>query len=189
MSTDTNTVPLHPRIQEIVTALDASQQVMRDTLAAIPADLITRKPADGGWSITEVVDHLATIEDGLGRLIGGMLKQLEGTVDTNTDPIAPTIAAYNVPDPVQKIVAPERVRPTGLTMDEALAKQAEARSRVVGALRAGSGRDLNAMSFPHPVFGPLTGYQWALLNAQHQRRHCVQIRAVAQSFASHSQPV
>lgn len=183
MSTETNTGALHPRIQEIITALDESQQCMRDTLAAIPADIVTRKPADGGWSIAEVVDHLARIEDGLGRLIGGMLKQLDGTVDTNTDPIAPTIAQYNVAEPIQKIVAPERVHPVGQSFDEALAQQAASRDRVVEALRAGSGRDLSAMSFPHPVFGPLTGYQWALLNAQHQRRHCVQIRAVAASFA------
>lgn len=183
MSTDTKAETLHPRIQEIITALDAAQECMRDTLANIPADIVTRKPADGGWSIAEVVDHLARIEDGLGRLIGGMLKQLEGTVDPNTDPIAPTIAQFNVPEPIQKIVAPERVQPVGQSMEEALAQQVASRTRVIEALRAGSGRDLSAMTFPHPVFGPLTGYQWALLNAQHQLRHCVQIRAVAASFA------
>ncbi|MCA0374731.1 MAG: DinB family protein [Gemmatimonadetes bacterium] len=174
---------LHPRIVEVVSALEAAQEHMRETLADIPAELMSRKPADGGWSVEEIVDHLARIEDGLGRVIGGMLKQLEGTVDTETDPIAPTIAMYNVPEPVRKIAAPERVQPVGMPLAEALAAQAAARTRVIEALRAGSGRALHTQTFPHPFFGPLNGYQWALLNAQHQRRHCVQMRNTVGSFA------
>lgn len=174
---------LHPRIVEVVAALEAAQEHMHETLAGIPAELLSRKPADGGWSVEETVDHLARTEDGLGRVIGGMLKQLEGTVDTETDPIAPTLARFNVSEPVRKVPAPERVLPAGMPLAEALAAQAAARARVIEALRAGSGRALHTQTFPHPFFGPLNGYQWALLNAQHQRRHCVQMRNTVGTFA------
>ncbi len=166
---------LHPRISEVIAELEASQREMTAMLATIPADRFDVRPTDGGWTITEVVEHLMLIETGAGRLIGGMLKQLEGTTDTETDPIGPTMAKYRVADPVMKLAAPDSVKPAGVPLAEALEKQAVSRERLISALKAGSGRALQTMTWQHPFMGALNGYQWALLAAQHQRRHLVQI--------------
>lgn len=174
---------LHPRIQEVVAELEAAQAEMHAALAAVPAAIHTTRPADGTWSVAEVVEHLMMLEDSAGRLIGGMLKQLDGTTDTETDPIGPTLAAFSVEKPIKKLAAPETVQPTGIPMADALAKQGASRARLISSLTAGSGRALNAITFPHPFLGPLNGYQWALLVAQHQRRHLVQIDRIVQTVA------
>ena len=174
---------LHPRIQEVVAELEAAQTEMHAALAAVPADLRTRRPSEESWTIEEVVDHLMILEDSTGRLIGGMLKQLEGTTDTETDAIGPTLARFRVEQPLTKLAAPDRVKPTGVSLAEALEKQSASRARLIGSLKAGSGRALQTMTFPHPFLGDLNGYQWALLIAQHQRRHLVQIAGIVQAVA------
>ena len=49
------------------------------------------------------------------------------------------------------------------------------RERLVTALIQGSGLALGTVSYPHPLFGPLNGYQWILVISMHERRHVAQI--------------
>jgi hypothetical protein len=38
------------------------------------------------------------------------------------------------------------------------------------------GRDLTRLSAPHPIFGPINGYEWVLFIGQHEERHLGQLR-------------
>ena len=174
---------LHPRIAEVVTALALAQQEMYTTLAQLPMDRVEATPPIGGWTLAQVIDHLAIVEDGGGRLIGKLLKAAEGTIETSQEPIAPTLERFQIWHPSQPIVAPEMVAPAARpAVADAIARQSMARSRLLTALEEASGRDLAAVTAPHPVIGPLNAYQWALVTAQHQRRHLVQLRTIATSF-------
>ena len=172
--------PLHPRIAEVVGALRDAQHDMQTLLDLVPAALAEQRPANDRWSAAEVVEHLAMVEEGTGRLIGTLLKQVAGTSDPDTAPIAPTLDRFGVADATTRpIEAPPSVSPGGtLTLADALARQTAARERVVGALIAASGRALGSVTYAHPVLGALDGYQWALFLAQHQRRHFPQLRAI-----------
>lgn len=175
------TPSLHPRIAEVTTELRNAQAEMQELLAPLPADAMERTAPEGGWTVAQVIEHLLMTEDGTGRLIGGMLKQLEGTVDTETEAIGPTLARFQIHVPTRKLQAPDMVAPKGeLPISEVLAKQADVRQRLIAALERGSGRALQTMTSPHPFLGPLSGYQWALLIALHQRRHLTQIRNILQ---------
>ncbi|MBY0491097.1 MAG: DinB family protein [Gemmatimonadaceae bacterium] len=174
---------LHPRIAEVVAELESAQAQMHAAIAAVPASAHTARPNAESWTIAEVIEHLMMLEDSTGRLIGGMLKQLEGTTDSETDPIGPTMARFQVEKPLRKLAAPDMVKPTGVPMADALARQSASRERLISSLKAGSGRALNTKTYPHPFLGELNGYQWALLVAQHQRRHLVQIDAIAAAVA------
>lgn len=170
---------LHPRIAEVTTELRNAQAEMQELLAPLPAEAMARTAPEGGWTVAQVIEHLLMTEDGMGRLIGGMLKQLEGTVDTETEAIGPTLERFQIHRPTRKLVAPETVAPKGeLPVTVVLSKQAEARERLIAALEHGSGRALHTMTSPHPFLGPLSGYQWGLLIALHQRRHLTQIRNI-----------
>ncbi|WP_337169840.1 DinB family protein [Gemmatimonas aurantiaca] len=181
----TSSEALHPRTVEVVTALEAAQQDMHDILAAIPAAHHTTVPPNGGWSVAQVVEHLALLEDGVGRLISKMIKEVEGVDETSTEPIAPTIERFQVWNPTRRIIAPESVAPGGdVSLADALDRQSIARGRMIEALVRASGRALGTVSAPHPVLGPLNGYQWGLIIAQHQRRHLLQIATVSSSLSS-----
>lgn len=175
-----STATLHPRTAEVIAALTTTQQIMHELLDGLSAADASRVTQDGTWSVAQIIEHLAIVEDGTGRLIGKVCKQLEGTVDPDTDAIAPTLAHFQIWDAkVIPIDAPASVAPKGtVSMADALAAQSEARRRVIEALTAASGRALGSVSFPHPFLGPLNGYQWALFLAQHQERHLIQLRGV-----------
>ncbi|MBC8086560.1 MAG: DinB family protein, partial [Phycisphaerae bacterium] len=86
-------------------------------------------------------------------------------------------------------VAPELYRPTGtFTAQQALEKLEQVRARVLAAVEAADGVDLSKAAFPHPFFGPLTGYQWLVLIAQHELRHLKQMKEIlnAQPAATES---
>ena len=86
---------------------------------------------------------------------------------------------FRAEDNDRKLVAPEPYRPTGsLSALQSLAKLEEVRARVLSAVEAANGVDLTKASFPHPFFGPLTGYQWLVLIAQHELRHLRQMREI-----------
>lgn len=170
----------HPRIDEVLTVLREAQQELHDLLATLPAGAADRTPSGGGWSVTQVVEHLAVVEDGTGRLVSKLIRLAEGSTETETSPVASSLDRFRVWDPTARpIEAPPQVQPAGTaSLDEARAAQATARERLMAAFAAGAGRALGTVKHPHPVLGPLDVYQWGLFVAHHQRRHCVQIRDI-----------
>lgn len=171
---------LHPRILDLLTELDRTQQEMHAMLATLPAGHANTVVREGGWSVAQVVEHLLLVEDGTGRLISTLIKQTEGTTETETDPVLPTLAGLYVADAVRNpIQAPPSVTPKGeISFADAVAAQQTARQRVMAAFTKGSGRALGALSYPHPILGSLNTYQWGHFLALHQQRHMVQLRAI-----------
>ncbi|WP_396216422.1 DinB family protein [Gemmatimonas sp.] len=171
---------LHPRIHELLTELDRTQQAMRAVLASLPPEHANTVVRDDSWSVAQVVEHLLLVEDGTGRLISTLIKQCEGTTDAETDPVLPTLAGLYVTDAVRNpIEAPPSVTPKGeMSLADAMAAQQTARERVMAAFTKGAGRALGARSYPHPILGSLNTYQWGHFLALHQQRHMVQLRSI-----------
>lgn len=170
---------LHPRITEVVSALGDAQRECEAMLQSIaPAQHAAR--AGDGWTIAQIVDHLAIVEDGAGRLVGTLIKQAAGTRETDESPVAPSIERFRVWDPSgRRIEAPAIVVPTTTTpLADSAARLATARARMIAAFEAASGLALGQVAHPHPVLGPLTAYQWGHVTAHHQRRHLAQIRTI-----------
>lgn len=173
----------HPRIREVITILRDAQAAMEAWLDALPSTQRAIRPA-GGWSIADIVEHLAMVEDGSGRRIGTLIKGAAGTQDAGTSPVAPTLEMFRVWQPTRPIVAPPMVTPTGaMDFADALAAQRTARERLMAAYEAASGLDLAAVTAPHPVLGPLNAYQWGVFVAHHQQRHLHQMRTLVSTLS------
>lgn len=174
-----STLSLHPRTREVITALHDAQRETESFLNDLPQDAATLRHAEG-WTIAQIVEHMAIVEDGAGRIVGGIAKQVAGLAETDEEPVAPTLARYRIADPTfRQIEAPEVVQPRhGLPVAESLARMQQARTRLIAAFEAASGIALGKGSYPHPLFGPLDAYQWGHMAAQHQLRHLTQIRSI-----------
>lgn len=179
MTTDS----LHPRVAEIIDALETAQQDFLALLESIPEarrdDMAT---VAGRWSIADHVEHLARVEDGTGRLISKLIKQIQsaGARETDDSSVLHSLDRYQIWTVRRPVEAPEAVRPQeGLPTSEGLARLTASRARVIAALRAASGLALSTASAPHPYFGPLDVYQWGIMIAHHQRRHAELIRGLA----------
>ncbi|MEI6739792.1 MAG: DinB family protein [Gemmatimonadaceae bacterium] len=178
---------LHPRIAEIVAALHDAHAEMRAQLAAIPAALHDLPAPDGRWSIAQHIEHLAMVDDGAGRVISNIIKQVAAADAKETDDssLLHSLDAFRPWAVGTPIKAPAMVEPAaGLSAAEALERLEACRARMIGALERGSGLALGTVHFPHPVIGPITGYQWGLFPAHHQRRHTAQIRALGATLSA-----
>lgn len=177
---------IHPRVAEVIGALEEAQQAMETQMAAM-SDADKNAPAvNGRWSVAQHVEHLAVVEDGTGRLISKLIKEVRasGAQESETSSLLHSLDRYEVWNVTRRVEAPEGVRPKeGLSTDEAFARLTTARARMIDALKGASGLALATASFPHPLVGPLNVYQWGIITAHHQRRHGALIDAIIGSHA------
>ena len=134
------------------------------------------KPAADRWSIGEIVEHLAIIEARVHALIGRMSEAPAaepGRKDSEIDEFI-LAAASKV---TKRFDAPPELQPTSQHSPEHCLRQfLDGRAHTIGLPEAAP--FLRGRVLPHPVFGPLDGYQRILATAAHTARHTAQLLEV-----------
>lgn len=135
------------------------------------------KPAADRWSVAEVVEHLALIEDMVSQnILGSIEKAPAPSADRDPKQVDVMLLA-KIPDRSTKFQAPPSAVPTGRwTPAETLEHFLAGRAQTAALLK--STPDLRQHVINHPVFGPLDGYEWVLAVAAHSARHTKQILEV-----------
>ena len=170
---------MHPRIREVSEYLDAQRAVLRETFEAVPPEDRDRPPAPGGWSAAGVIEHLAILEQRIATLLAGKIAAARADglpPETSSDPVLPTINVAAVLDRSRRVETPSIGAPTGLSAEAAWAALERSRLSLREALHAGDGFALGTITHPHPLFGPLSAYQWFAFMGAHEARHAAQIR-------------
>lgn len=161
-----------------ITTLKATLAADRAALLAaverVPADLRSTRPAEGRWSVQDVLEHLALVEGRALMLLGALVADAPPLEGAAGDPTAVNRALLS--NRAMKITAPEPIQPTGaLTAGAALESLERTRAALLAAMDQAEGKDLSRVSRPHPALGPLDGYQWIGSLAGHEMRHTLQI--------------
>lgn len=183
--------PLNARLSELVQYAQNTRQQLETFVQTVPASLQNQRAEPERWSVTENLEHLAMIEDGIGRLLSSMAKELraDNALEAETSSLLGSLDQYAVPASNAKLVAPDRYVPTGqLSTEDALEKLRGIRLRLLEGVRKANGLDLTKRSAPHPYFGPLNGYQWLLLIGQHEMRHLNQMKDAVQKLSAADAP-
>ena len=175
--------PMHQHLSDVLGALDASRQALRDAMAAIPADAPQQRPAADRWSTVDMVEHLSLVETRFCAVVGGKIADaLTAGMPGETAPREPLPDRIStaLANRTNKRTAPEAAVPTG-RLDEAAAWAAadKARASFRAAVLSADGRALSTVIHDHPFFGPLNVYQWVELIARHEMRHVEQVRETA----------
>jgi hypothetical protein len=177
---------MHPRISELVAFIEAQREQLRATVASIPETKYAAPPANGGWSILGVLEHVAITE---ARITKGFQREVSAaraagaSLETDDAPILKNLDVKMFLDRTRRIEAPPPVHPK-LEMDLAAAWDALDRSRagMHQAIADADGLALGALSMPHPFFGPMDLYTWIALVGAHDARHADQIREIGSSL-------
>jgi hypothetical protein len=143
------------------------------------------RTAPGAWSVAEIAEHLAIIEERLSKLFPVMVTKAEagGLRRTEEQPFQPvTVAGLVERSNREKYIAPETARPTGkVPLKDSLDRLERSRQ----AIRALQPRlevlDLTDVTYPHPAFGQLSAYQWLIFIGLHEERHLRQIESLMAS--------
>jgi len=174
---------MHPRLQEIADYNAAIRAELSAVVAAHPKSAFDRRETPDGWNGHQIIHHLAQVEGGVTRALAAIGTKMlaEGTLpmETETSSMVAALARFNVTDrKASPIQAPARVvPPADADLDVAWPLLQSARAGAVAFMESLDGRDLTKLAVPHPLFGPLNGYEWLALFGAHEARHLDQLKA------------
>ena len=177
---------MHPRIEELIEALDSRRAELTRAVNEVPTAARNRRPSEDRWSVAEVLEHLALVEENIAKQVKRLVadQSADGLgPEHDSSSIAPTFNAAFVLDRRQKRVARDAMQPRGgIDAAEAWMRLERARQVTQDTLREVDGVALCDVSAPHPALGPLNGYQWFLFLAAHEGRHTAQIREIKEAI-------
>jgi hypothetical protein len=159
-----NNARIHEKLKSVVSNLTPEQ--------------LSARPEGGKWSVEEIVEHIAMVYEGTGRICaklaagakaGGKLGDGKVNLSEGFGEKSEVIAGM-------KVEAPETVHPTGgATLHQSLARIEETERFFDGLRPELESFDLSEHTFPHPFFGQITAAEWLVLAGGHAARHTKQI--------------
>jgi uncharacterized damage-inducible protein DinB len=173
---------MHPRIKELVDALDSRRAELARAVNEVPTVARNRRPSEDRWSVAEVLEHLALVEENIASQVRRLVADQRGSglgAERDSTSLAGTLDLAFVLDRSKKRVTREAMQPrSGIDAAEAWTHLERTRGMTQETLRELDGVALCDVSAPHPSLGPLNGYQWFLFLAAHEGRHAAQIREI-----------
>lgn len=171
----------HPRLAEVERFLDGVRADLERASADAPATALNAADPAGGWSGAQIIQHLGKVEGSTAKFLEGVfaLALAAGLADeVANSSVLGVLDRFQVDGAVLRpLVAPERLRPAP---DADLAESWESlravRERLFRAYATVDGKDLTTVHAPHPLFGPLNGYEWLVFIGKHEQRHLAQLR-------------
>lgn len=151
-----------------------------------PAAERSYKPADGGWSIDEILEHITLTSHFLLIVIRNSTRKALRRAETRS-PVPDGESNLDLLEPIGQRGAfawsrPEHMIPTGAVpatqVRQTLRDQAEECLALLSQLQAGEG-SFHKVRMSVNQSGRLDIYQWLYFLAQHALRHISQMEAVA----------
>lgn len=174
---------IYHSVAEIFDSIDETRVRLKERLDGLSPSQENFRPNSGGWSIAEIVEHLAILE---GRLLGMMTVMVNKAEksglqrnDENSD-FKPISLEHVVERSRQeKYNAPEAAQPQGgVSITDSLERLRQSRASLRALQPRFEATDLTSARYPHPAFGPLDLYQWLVMIGVHEERHLRQIEAL-----------
>src|SRR5262249_32304732 len=157
----------------------AKRQKVLTQISGLTGSQLGYRP-EGGWSIQDIVHHLALTDEANLKLFQNFLKQSEAAALPPDS--TPDLLVSNCMDDFfdkvsgSKLNAPPRVTPREpLEIEQSLGRLASSRARLREIVEKLSTFDLSELKFPHPAAGDLNAYQWLAVVGGHEARHAAQI--------------
>lgn len=173
-------MPLTRKLQELVDRISRQREKLLRSVSGLGEAQLNYKSIDSGWSISEVLHHVALTDEANAKLTSNMLKRARAN-QPPPDP-SPDGSELHSMDEIfarmnaAKFRAPDFVAPhSHAPVEESLAKLKASRERMLANVEQLDGLDLSGLTFPHPFAGELNAYQWVLVAGAHEFRHAEQI--------------
>jgi hypothetical protein len=169
-------------IDEVFNRNLAAGERLRSLIASIEPSKLDVLPEGEKWTISNIVEHVALVEEGMIKICAKLLGKAEsaselgsGSIDTS-DAFGQKAAEIAT----MKLEAPERVQPSlQQSVDESMARLDENQGKLLELKAAFEKFDSNSYRFPHPFFGDLSAGEWLTLVGGHKLRHLKQIENLA----------
>ena len=165
-------------IGDIYAKNDKIRENTKQIVASLTDEQTAFLPDGEKWTIAEIVEHIAIVQDGMTKISAKLLTkaQAAGKSSDGAARLSENFAAKAAEAATLKFEAPDRVRPTGnQTIKESLQKMDESREELEKLRPLFESVECSDYKFPHPFMGDLTAHEWLALIGGHEARHIRQI--------------
>lgn len=172
-------------IEEIYNANEAVRAKLKALVESLTSEQSSALPEGEKWSIAQIVEHIALVEDGMIRICRKLLREAESTGKhfQGTVQISDGFLEKGMELARTKLEAPDFVKPAGgksiteslTTMDANLSSLRELRPLFESF-------DGHEFKFPHPFFGDTSTHEWLALKGGHEARHIRQIKRLLEKI-------
>ena len=178
-------------VGDVYDANASIREKFKSSFASLTDEQLNTVPDGEGWSVAQIVEHVAIVNEGALRICSKLLgkgesagKPNDGSVFISPEFIEAAASAIG-----QKLEAPEIVRPiNNIPVADSVAKLDELQARYLDLKATFEGVDGTEAKFPHPYFGALSAQEWLLLSGAHEIRHLKQIRRVVEALSERAFP-
>ncbi len=161
--------------ERLVAHLGKTRQALLDAVDGLSKKQWNYKPSEDKWSIAECTEHLAIVEEVLGK---NVVELLESPAVDRSDTAKEDEVMKAIVDRSQKFKAPEVVAPAQRWKKRKAMLKAFEAQRAAAVKIAKEAQDLRSFVGPHPAFGDLDAYTWLFFLSGHTERHIAQIEEV-----------
>lgn len=188
---------IYNSVAEIFDTIDRTRGRVYERVESLGAEREALRASAETWSVSEIVEHLAVLEERMAQMITMMLAKAETAAaaasgEEVTGAEQATMEPFTLDHLIErslgeKYEAPEQIRPRGGLPMAVLLERLRASRRGLRLLQPRlEAVNLSGMTFPHPVFGPLNAYQWLAFIGLHEERHLRQLERLVSSAARES---
>lgn len=177
---------VYESVGEIFDSIEETRGRLLARLARLSAAQENFRPASGGWSVAEIVEHLALLESRLLGMMTVMIHKAEkaglqrSAENSSFKPVS--LEEYVERARKEKYNAPDPVCPKGgVSVQDSLERLRQSRESLRSLRPRIEATDLSGARYAHPAFGLLDFYQWLLLIGFHEDRHLRQLEALVES--------
>lgn len=134
------------------------------------------------WNVAQLVEHIAIVEEGIGKLCYSLLKKArsEGSPTTNGVELSERFMEALNASLTEKLSAPESVHPSEhpVSIAHSLDRLKQSGRHIEELAPLFEQFNSTSHTFPHPHWGKMTAGEWLSIVGAHKLRHIRQINSV-----------
>ena len=163
--------------------LESVHQQLLSTISPLEPDLYSERPAEGEWSVAEIVHHLCLVEDRVTKELEAAIAREPRRVGVLRRLIPTSIVSLRA----IRVKAPKAMNPLDApAKDMAIANFAGARNRLKTLCATHGEERFRNLVFKHPFLGEIDGVATISFVGYHEKRHYKQIREVLRKLSKRS---
>jgi hypothetical protein len=171
-------------VDRLIDHLELHHAAFLAAVAAVPRDMHDVPPAGGGWTVAQIVQHVALIHGAFTKMLARAIESAAWS-DNEPDPdrIINGRRIQAALDRSAKVESKDMFIPVEpMSSKEALTKLETAFSDMVSVVRTAEGKALSDIKYPHYVLGELDMWQWIAFAGTHEARHAMQVNDIAKEL-------
>lgn len=162
-------------MKRVLNRLDSVHQKLLDAVSPLDATLYSERPAEGQWSVAEIMHHLCLIEDRVIYELKGAIARAPQRVGFLRRFMPTSIVAVRA----FRVQAPKAMNPLDAPAKEVAIENFDRARESLKTLCATHGESrFRNLIFKHPFLGDIDGVAAVSFIGYHEKRHYKQIREV-----------